>query len=76
VIVAGKTIQPDAAELASGAMKQGMDVAYDIVHPTLNQRCYRCGEHHGWVCVCTVEQKAEWWGANWERLHRERPPKD
>ena len=72
----GKTIRPDAEEDAREAGKRGIDVAFDVGHPTLNMRCYRCGEHHGWVCVCTNGEKAEWWAANYERLGREKPGRD
>ncbi|KKN25963.1 hypothetical protein LCGC14_0879550 [marine sediment metagenome] len=29
-----------------------------IAHLTLNQRCWKCNEHHGLVCVCSRAEKA------------------
>lgn len=29
-----------------------------IAHPTLNQKCHACQQHHGLVCVCTMTEKA------------------
>lgn len=28
-----------------------------IAHPTLNQRCWSCNEHHGLKCVCSRAEK-------------------
>ena len=74
--IGGKKIRVGAERDAEEATRRGYDIASDIAKPTLNQRCYRCGEHHGWVCVCTREEKLEWWTANYKRLRREPPGRD
>ena len=38
------------------------DIAEMKVHPALNQRCLRCGEHFGLACKCTREELREYVG--------------
>ena len=55
-------VRPGALELAREAVRRGIDVGGMCQHPTYNQRCYSCGKHHGWACVCSREEKADAWG--------------
>ena len=50
----GKPPDQQAARKAYG------DAVIDemIAHPTLNQRCWKCNEHHGLVCICSRAEKA------------------
>ena len=45
-------VRPGALEIAREAVRRGIDVEGMCRQPTYNQRCYSCGLHHGWVCVC------------------------
>lgn len=56
-------VRPSALELAREAVKRGIDVEGMCLHPTYNQRCYGCGRHHGWACVCSSEGKKKAWEA-------------
>ena len=40
-----------------------------IAHPTLNQRCWNCKQHHGLVCVCSrAEKKAAYAKRNLRKI--------
>ena len=52
-------VRPGALELAREAVRRGIDVEGMCLQPTYNQRCYSCGKHHGWACVCKGEEKKE-----------------
>src|SRR3990167_10710460 len=56
-------VRPGVLDLAREAVRRGIDVEEMCLHPTYSQRCYSCGLHHGWVCVCSSESKK----AAWER---------
>ena len=56
-------VRPGVLDLAREAVRRGIDVEEMCLHPTYNQRCYSCGLHHGWACVCSSESKK----AAWER---------
>lgn len=56
MLIAGKQIRPTVEVVANEALNRGYDLPSMIAHPTLNQRCPRCHEHFGFVCVCTREQ--------------------
>ena len=55
-------VRPSALELAREAVRRGIDVEGMCLHPTYNQRCYSCGKHHGWACVCSSGEKQAAWG--------------
>ena len=53
-------VRPGMLSLAREAVQRGIPVEEMCLHPTYNQRCYACGRHHGWACVCSREEKAAW----------------
>ena len=54
-------VRVGARELAREATRKGIDVGGMCLQPTANQRCYKCGGHHGWVCVCSREERSTAW---------------
>lgn len=60
------------------ARKQYGDALIDwmVESPTLNQRCYRCGEHFGLVCECSPLELKEWVAENGRKFHWEVCPEN
>ena len=57
--VGTKQIRSGIVELVKDAQKRGYAVEEMVECPTLNQWCLRCGEHRGFVCLCTREELRE-----------------
>ena len=61
-------VRPGALELAREAVRRGIDVEGMCLQPTYNQRCWSCGLHHGWACVCSSESKKGAWDRREEMM--------
>ena len=51
--------EPGAPPDQRAARKTYGDAVIDelVARPTLNQRCWKCHQHHGLVCVCSRAEK-------------------
>lgn len=50
-------VRPSSLKLAREAENRGMAIREMCLRPTWNQRCWSCGKHHGWACMCSGEER-------------------
>lgn len=51
-------VRPESLQMARGAERRGMFIREMCLRPTWNQRCWSCGLHHGWACMCEEKRLA------------------